>query len=59
VLATQDTTPGRQHMMMADLPTRGTRTLYNVIGDVFAWLCVAAVVCLGALAIRGRATPAR
>lgn len=53
VLASQDTTTSRQHLMMADVPTRGAPTLYNLIGDVFAWLCLAAVLGLGVTALRG------
>jgi hypothetical protein len=32
--------------MVAFAPTRGTPTIYNAIGDVFAWLCVGALVLL-------------
>jgi len=44
VLAMQDTLPGQSHMMIADLPTKRVWTLYSEIGDVFAWLCIAAVI---------------
>ena len=33
------TSPG--DVMVAQVPTQGTRTIYSVIGDLFAWLCVA------------------
>jgi apolipoprotein N-acyltransferase len=44
VLAMQDTLPGQSHMMIADLPIKGVSTLYSRTGDVFAWLCIAAVL---------------
>jgi apolipoprotein N-acyltransferase len=46
VLAMQDTLPGQSHMMIVDLPTRRVTTLYNRIGDIFAWLCIAMVLTL-------------
>ncbi|MEV6558539.1 nitrilase-related carbon-nitrogen hydrolase [Nocardia sp. NPDC051756] len=30
-----------QQSMIVSVPTRGTRTVYGVVGDLFAWLCVA------------------
>jgi apolipoprotein N-acyltransferase len=45
-----------QHVVVSDVPIRGSATPYRMIGDVFAWLCVAATVVLIGLAIRpGRA----
>jgi apolipoprotein N-acyltransferase len=44
VLAMLDTTGAGRHLMIVDVPVRGTTTLYRLIGDVFAWLCVAGVV---------------
>ncbi|WP_433662740.1 nitrilase-related carbon-nitrogen hydrolase [Nocardia sp. CA-128927] len=32
-----------QQSMIVSVPTRGTRTVYGVVGDLFAWLCVAGV----------------
>jgi apolipoprotein N-acyltransferase len=51
VLATQDTTTDDQHVFFADVPTRGVTTLYRLIGDVFAWLCVLSIMGLIALAV--------
>jgi len=36
------TSPGE--VMVAHVPTQGTRTIYSVIGDLFAWLCMAGFV---------------
>jgi apolipoprotein N-acyltransferase len=35
--------------MIADVPTRGVRTLYSRFGDWFAWLCIAALLAFIAL----------
>lgn len=44
VLAMQDTLPGQSHMLIVDAPARRVPTLYGLIGDAFAWLCVAAAL---------------
>lgn len=54
LLATQDTTSRARHLMMVDVPVRGSRTIYNVIGDLFAWLCAAAIFVLVVTALRRR-----
>ncbi|GGS82679.1 apolipoprotein N-acyltransferase [Nonomuraea spiralis] len=40
--------------MVVSVPTRGVRTLYGLVGDLFAWLCLAGVAGLGALAVLRR-----
>lgn len=51
VLATQDTTPrSTLHVLLADVPMRGSRTIYNRVGDVFAWLCLALMLGLAVCA---------
>ena len=40
VLATQDTTGAGGHVMYADVPTDGKQTLYNMTGNILAWLSV-------------------
>lgn len=54
VLAMQDTTTSDQHIMFADLPTRGSATIYRRIGDVFAWGCVLGMLVLSSMALAGR-----
>ncbi len=54
IIARQDTTPGSAHMMIADVPVRGTATLYGRVGDLFAWLCVLASGLLVAFAFARR-----
>jgi hypothetical protein len=38
--------------LIAQLPTRGVRTIYSRLGDWFAWLCILALAALIALAWR-------
>jgi apolipoprotein N-acyltransferase len=42
-------------VMVAQVPTRGVRTLYSILGDWFAWICVGGVVALILLALKRRA----
>jgi apolipoprotein N-acyltransferase len=58
VLATQDTTTLGQHIMLAEVPTKGVVTLYSLTGDIFAWLCLLATMALIGLGIRPRRTGA-
>jgi apolipoprotein N-acyltransferase len=45
VLSQQDTTdPAQTAPWIVDVPVKGTTTIYRVIGDAFAWLCVALTV---------------
>ncbi|WP_214325768.1 nitrilase-related carbon-nitrogen hydrolase [Nonomuraea sediminis] len=43
-----------QQSMVVSVPTRGTWTVYGLVGDLFAWLCVAGVAGLAALAVLRR-----
>ncbi|MFF5205311.1 nitrilase-related carbon-nitrogen hydrolase [Streptosporangium sp. NPDC000396] len=40
-----------QQSMVVSVPTRGTWTVYGLVGDLFAWLCVASVVGLTIFAL--------
>ena len=51
MLAQLDNFTTDERVMIADLPTRGIPTIYSRIGDLFAWLSVAAFVGLIVLAI--------
>lgn len=55
-LSTQDTTVDHD-LWLVDVPTHGVTTVYRVIGDVFAWLCVAGVIILIGLGVVRRRTP--
>lgn len=50
VLASSDFFDTADHVMMAQVPTHGVRTLYSRIGDLFAWLCCGALIALAVLA---------
>lgn len=50
VLAAADYFASADHRFVALVPTRGARTFYASVGDLFAWLCVLALVGLGFLA---------
>lgn len=58
VLATQDTTGPDSHVMYADVPTDGHRTLYNRLGDVLVWLSMAGLILAAGAAIRRKAAGA-
>ena len=51
VLAMQDTTPGKAHMMVVDVPIQGVNTFYGQVGDMFAWLCGLTTLALCGLAL--------
>lgn len=44
ILALMDDTATDPPIMVAQVPTRGVRTLYARIGDTFAWLCAAGLI---------------
>ncbi|MEV4399777.1 nitrilase-related carbon-nitrogen hydrolase [Nonomuraea sp. NPDC049607] len=44
-----------QQSMVVSVPTRGTWTLYGLVGDLFAGLCAAAVAALAGVAVLRRA----
>jgi apolipoprotein N-acyltransferase len=58
VLARQDFFRTTDRIMVADLPTRGVRTLYGLLGDWFAWAGAALAVVLAVLGI-ARPAPGR
>ncbi len=39
--AAMDETKTEKRIMFADLPSKGGKTLYPYIGDLFAWICIA------------------
>lgn len=42
VLAEMNDFTTEERIMVADVPTKGTKTVYSVIGDLFAWICILA-----------------
>jgi hypothetical protein len=58
VLAASDDFTTDQQTMVAYVPTRGERTIYALVGDVFAWLSIAALaVLIGATRLVRRSAP--
>ena len=51
ILAESDTLYSPDRDMVVDLPVRGRATIYARIGDAFAWLCLAGLVLLTAVAL--------
>jgi apolipoprotein N-acyltransferase len=55
ILSATDHFQADERLIVAQVPTQGVFTLYSVIGDSFAWLCIAGMVALIAWGIvRGR-----
>ena len=46
LLATMDQYHANELTLVAQVPTRGVRTVYSILGDYLAWLCVAALLLL-------------
>jgi apolipoprotein N-acyltransferase len=51
-LAAMDHFQTTDYAMVSQIPTRGVRTIYSLLGDWFAWLCLAALAILTLLALR-------
>ena len=57
VLGSQDYFTDKSGIMITTIPTRGVRTIYSRIGDVFAYLCVAGLIVLAGWALIRREQP--
>lgn len=57
ILASKDYFAASNEIMYADVPTKGKKTIYPIIGDVFAWLCVLCFCAFVVLSRKGRARP--
>jgi len=51
LLASMDHFHTADYAMVSQIPTRGVRTIYSLLGDWFAWACIAALVMLTILAV--------
>jgi apolipoprotein N-acyltransferase len=58
LLGRQDYFTNSSGIMLTNIPTRGVRTIYSRIGDLFAYLCLAALVLLTVRAFANRKRPA-
>ena len=53
ILAAMDHFTTEEHVMISQVPTKGVTTIYSRVGDIFAWLCIAAfVLMIGRVIIR-------
>jgi apolipoprotein N-acyltransferase len=54
MLSQMDNFTTDERVMIADLPTEGTQTIYAQIGDIFSWLCVLGFLGLVVVAVKNR-----
>jgi apolipoprotein N-acyltransferase len=52
VLTAHDYAGSEVHVVQSDVPIRRATTVYSAVGDLFAWLCVAAVVVMTGVGVR-------
>jgi apolipoprotein N-acyltransferase len=45
-LSKMDYNKSSDKVLVSEVPTKGATTVYGMIGDTFAWLCVALLICL-------------
>jgi len=50
-IAAADYFQASDHVMVSHVPTRGVRTIYSLLGDWFAWACIAALAALAGKAL--------
>jgi apolipoprotein N-acyltransferase len=53
-LAAMDYFQTADYAMVSQVPTRGVRTVYSLLGNWFAWVCLAALAVLTVLSLRKR-----
>ncbi len=46
VIASQNYATSKERMMLADVPVKSVFTIYSVIGDLYAWLCMIGLILL-------------
>ena len=54
ILASKDYFATSNEIMYADVPIKGKKTIYPIVGDVFAWLCVLGFVAIVVMSIKCR-----
>lgn len=50
---------GPADLWILDVPTQGTTTPYSLVGDIFAWLCLASTIALIGLGAKSRRSTTR
>ena len=59
ILAQMDSDKTEGGIMYADVPTKGIKTIYSIIGDLLGWLCVLGFAALVVMSIKGRVNKKR
>jgi apolipoprotein N-acyltransferase len=54
ILAEMDSDNTEDGIMYANVPTKGIKTIYSIIGDLLGWLCVLGFVAFVVMSIMGR-----
>ena len=54
ILAVMDSDDTKDGIMYADVPTKGVKTIYLAIGDLFGWVCVLGLLGFVVLTIKNR-----
>ena len=54
ILAQMDSDKTEDGIMYADVPTKGVKTIYSIIGDLLGWLCVLGFGVFVVMSIKGR-----
>jgi apolipoprotein N-acyltransferase len=55
ILAQMDSDKTEDGILYANVPTKGIKTIYSIIGDLLGWLCVLGFVAFVVMSIKGRA----
>ena len=53
-MASKDYFAASHEIMYSDVPIRGKKTIYTIVGDAFAWLCVLGFLAFIVMSIKGR-----
>jgi apolipoprotein N-acyltransferase len=54
VLASQDFFTSDSDILYSDVPVEGHKTVYSIIGDLLAWLCILFFVVISVVLIKGK-----
>ena len=52
VLSSQDFFNTDDTILYSDVPTKGQKTVYSILGDYFAWMCIAFLMIISAILIK-------
>jgi apolipoprotein N-acyltransferase len=52
VLSSQNYFTSKDTLFYSDVPTKGHKTVYSILGDYFAWMCIAFLMIISAILIK-------